>query len=583
MALREQLESMTTSGHGMELPQYVKISGVKTVSTRKADMIDALYNYLSNKDNIIAIWNSISQMEKEIVSEYIRSEGMLESKEIKEIIKKYTPNGTNSDRYVYQSGIQQYFYNTSKANLFFIKGRLPVEITNILKEFVKPIEVEFLPEDIDVHEYLDDADTYNHREFISIRENFEKDFVSIIKLVNSSKFKTTKASQMPNKTAMIKMNEVLTNKEIFYENDISELRVIDNTIRLYGISKLLLESRILKIKKEALVLGHYADDFLTMNKAAKCKFLLEAYIKSDADELKRINELKIKTDYEGNYSTCREVVLKYLKMAPIDKWIDREQLLKFIKKLDRNFLRKIVGTIYTYYEYEHYYYPDQNSWEEEEGRFIDVVLMEYLASMGIVDLLISEDYNDDDIEYFKVEYFKVTQLGAHTLGINDDYKIENIEDETGIIIQPNYEIIVQEGAMKDVHCIYLDKFAEELSEETVSIYKISFKAMVTALDNKISIEEIIDYFEEYSQNKIPDNVLMSLNEWKEKSKKIKIRTVTIVETDDKYLLEELKNYKEIKKDTLSELPYAFEIDSKATNKVKRNIEKKNHFCIIYGR
>lgn len=270
-------------------------------------------------------------------------------------------------------------------------------------------------------------------------------------------------------------------------------------------------------------------------------------------------------------------------MAPIDKWIDREQLLKFIKKLDRNFLRKIVGTIYTYYEYEHYYYPDQNSWEEEEGRFIDVVLMEYLASMGIVDLLISEDYNDDDIEYFKVEYFKVTQLGAHILGINDDYKIENIEDETGIIIQPNYEIIVQEGAMKDVHCIYLDKFAEELSEETVSIYKISFKAMVTALDNKISIEEIIDYFEEYSQNKIPDNVLMSLNEWKEKSKKIKIRTVTIVETDDKYLLEELKNYKEIKKDTLSELPYAFEIDSKATNKVKRNIEKKNHFCIIYGR
>ena len=63
---------MTTSGYGMELPQYVKISGVKTVSKRKADMVDALYNYLSNKDNIIAIWNSISQMEKELISEYIR-------------------------------------------------------------------------------------------------------------------------------------------------------------------------------------------------------------------------------------------------------------------------------------------------------------------------------------------------------------------------------------------------------------------------------------------------------------------------------------------------------------------------------
>jgi len=253
MELREQLESMTTSGYGMDLSQYVKISGVKTASKRKADMVDALYNYLSNKDNIIAIWNSISQMEKEIISEYIRSEGKLERKEVKEIMKKYNPNETNSGRYVYESGI---------------------------------------------------------------------------------------------------------------------------------------------------------------------------------------------------------------------------------------------------------------------------------------------------------------------------------------IIQPNYEIIVQSGTMKDVHCIYLDKFAEKLSEDTASIYKISFKAMVTALDNEISIEEIIDYFEEFSQNKIPDNVLLSLNEWKEKSKKIKIRRVTIVETDDKYLLEELKNYKEIKKDTLSELPYAFEIDSKAANKVKRNIEKKNHFCII---
>ncbi|WP_270567657.1 hypothetical protein [Clostridium beijerinckii] len=73
---------------------------------------------------------------------------------------------------------------------------------------------------------------------------------------------------------------------------------------------------------------------------------------------------------------------------------------------------------------------------------------------------------------------------------------------------------------------------------------------------------------------------MSLNEWNEKSKKIKIRKVTIVETDDKYLLEELKSYKEIKKDIAKELPYAFEINSKNANKVKRNIEKKNHFCIL---
>nr|WP_274597758.1 helicase-associated domain-containing protein [Clostridium beijerinckii] len=198
----------------------------------------------------------------------------------------------------------------------------------------------------------------------------------------------------------------------------------------------------------------------------------------------------------------------------------------------------------------------------------------------MVDVLIKQDYTDYDIEYFKVTYFKLTSLGAYILGINKDYKIEEIEDETGIIIQPNYEIMVPGGLMKDVHCINLDKFAEKLSEDTVSIYKISFKSMVMALDNDISIEEVIEYLKDASKNKIPENVLMSLNEWNERSKKIKIRKVTIVETDDKYLLEELKSYKEIKKDIAKELPYAFEINSKNANKVKRNIEKKNHFCIL---
>jgi len=176
-------------------------------------------------------------------------------------------------------------------------------------------------------------------------------------------------------------------------------------------------------------------------------------------------------------------------------------------------------------------------------------------------------------EKMPIEIYNILKDMVDTIEIKFSY-------ETGIIIQPNYEIIVQDGAMKDINCIYLDKVAEKLSEDTASIYKISFKSMVMALDNGISIEDIIDYFKEACKNEMPENVLMSLKEWNEKSKKIKIRKVTIVETDDKYLLEELKSYKDIKKDISMELPYVFEINSKDANKIKRNIEKKNHFCII---
>lgn len=64
------------------------------------------------------------------------------------------------------------------------------------------------------------------------------------------------------------------------------------------------------------------------------------------------------------------------------------------------------------------------------------------------------------------------------------------------------------------------------------------------------------------------------------SKRVKIRTVTIVETDDKFLMEELKSYKSINSKIKNELPYVFEIGSNDVNKVKREIEKKNHFCLL---
>ncbi|GEP63498.1 hypothetical protein CBE01nite_12660 [Clostridium beijerinckii] len=577
--LKEMIETMTTYG-SLELPDYLKIAGIKMTSRRKADMVKALYDYLSNKENIINIWKCTIPKEKELISEFIRAGGTLEYREIKEIVSKYE---INQEKMLfgysgYGNGIQKYFYSESRANLLFIKGKMPIEIYNILKEMVEPIEVKFLAENLGVDKYLCDEDD---SALISIREDFEKELTSIIKLVNSTKLKVTQASQMPNKTAMIKINEALIHKDIFFDQDISEVRIIDNTTRIYGISKLLLESKILQSENGNLILGKMAEEFLTMNTVEKCKEILNAYIfAKDIDELKRIKELKVKAEYYGNYANCRNLILNYLEKVPINKWINIEQLLRYIKKLDRNFLRKEVGTIYTYSDYERYYYPDQNYWEEEAGRFIEVVLMEYLTAIGMVDVLIKQDYTDYDIEYFKVTYFKLTSLGAYILGINKDYKIEEIEDETGIIIQPNYEIMVPGGLMKDVHCINLDKFAEKLSEDTVSIYKISFKSMVMALDNDISIEEVIEYLKDASKNKIPENVLMSLNEWNERSKKIKIRKVTIVETDDKYLLEELKSYKEIKKDIAKELPYAFEINSKNANKVKRNIEKKNHFCIL---
>ena len=73
--------------------------------------------------------------------------------------------------------------------------------------------------------------------------------------------------------------------------------------------------------------------------------------------------------------------------------------------------------------------------------------------------------------------------------------------------------------------------------------------------------------------------MLTLQNWLTASQKIKIRKVTILETDSDFLLQELMSYKTINKYVVKELPYVCEIDENSLTKLKREIEKKNHFCL----
>ncbi|MDO9533800.1 MAG: helicase-associated domain-containing protein [Bacillota bacterium] len=448
----------------------------------------------------------------------------------------------------------------------------------MLVKFVRPLQLKYtiLKESA--------LDKNEEMEKIAVGESFERDCIYYIKLANSIKLRTTKGSGLPAKASMIKINEVLVNKEMLIDADsLSDYRVIEQTFRIYGLSQILLYACVLEDADGVLKIGPKANDFLKLNHAGKCRMLLKEYLEADGIfELERIREIKVRTDSRPKLTRARNVVLKYLCACPVNGWVDLSELLRFIRKIDRKFLTSLVGEIETYSDYERYYSSGNHSWNEVEGRFVQVILLEYLSVMGIVDLMVEEDCDDyGEKVYYSVNYLRLTPLGAYVLGVIDDYQEPEKEVEnSGIIIQPNYEVVVVSGGMQDVHLLFLDRFAEKVSEGAVNVYKLSFKAVVSALDQAIPVQELIDYFQEFSINPIPENVLLTLQEWERESKKIRIRTVTILETDDQYLLEELKSYKTIRHHIRNELPYVLEIDGKSTNKLKREIEKKNRLCLM---
>lgn len=563
--IRSYLEVLTIN----DLNQYLKVSDIRPLPKRKTDMIDTIERIITDENEILKTWKNLSALDKELMENLIRGEGVIDSSEIDSIYEKHHANSKEGSRNRFHR--RQMLSADSKGNLFFIDGMIPPNVFKLLKTQLKEIEITFEPVKINIENYVDDKKIKG----ISISEDFEKDFLSIIKLINSTNLKVTEASELPNKTALVKMNEALKNKEIFSMEDI---RSIEKSTRLYGIFNLLREGQIIDVEKKSLVLTYDTENFLDLNMVEKCKYLLDTYLNCDVDELVRINEMKLMAEKTESCNQCRQVILSYIKKAPMDEWIDMKQLLQIIKKTNRNFLIKSLGRIVKYDDYDRYYY-DADSWKVTE-RFLEVVLIEYLSTIGIVDLIVKARHNDYDDYYIGVEYFKLTALGASVLGVNDEYKNNIVLEDSGVIIQPNFEIMVPEGSRKESYCLQLDRFAEKKSEDLMNIYELNFKSMIKALDSDFSVEWIIQFLKENSKNNIPDNVLTTLEKWKVDSSKIKIRTVTIVETDDKYLLEELRSYKGINKYIENHLPHAFEIDGRHANKVKREIEKKAHFCIL---
>ncbi|HOJ11240.1 MAG TPA: helicase-associated domain-containing protein [Clostridiales bacterium] len=575
MTLKVYLENMNVTDYGNNsLSKLIKIAGLKGVSTRKAAMVSALDTFLSDIWNIQQTWKALNKYEKEILEEYIRSGRTLDSGDMKAIMEKYG----KGVKFFSATKLVDCFSENSPAKLFFLPTHMPEQIYNILKDLVKPLEIRFNP----VTEISKENVSYE----LFIGEQFYQDFVQMIRLVNSNKLKTTKGSKFPTKASTVKINEVLINKEILTDSyiDIENIRTIEQTTRIYGIIQLMFDSGLLEEKNGILALGPEAEKFLKLNYIDKSKELLHTYIDSkNINEIERISEIKVRTYRQPYFKTSRETILRYLSMCPIDQWVERSEFLKVIKRNSRKFILDETGNIESYDDYYRYYTDSDLGFNEIEGRFIDVMLIEYLSALGIVDVMLdewsSEFYN---YSYFVSSYFKLTPMGAYILGVNEGYISDKEIDSAGfgLIVQPNYEILIPEGSMKDLHVIFFDRFAEKISEDKVNIYKLSFKSIITALDNGIGVGEIIEYIKKYCQHDIPENVLITLNEWEQESKRIRIRTVTIVEADSKYLIEELKAYKSISGNIKKELPFIFEIENNASNKVKREIEKKNHFCLL---
>lgn len=574
MTLREDLMAQKVDDSREKgLSQMLRIANLRAKSHRKKDLVDALEAYLKREETIHAIWKEIPDHEKSLILQFLRS-GTIDSDDVERIFLAHNqalPRDHFRWSYLH---IKDVFSQKSKAHLLVFYKGVPRAIAKVLKQYLTEPKIHFQGTDFLREDEEERVFTAEKTVLIDIPQ--------LLRLINQKKLKVSKAKQVPTKASMQTMDQALTVKEpdshAFFGMG---FRTIEHTTRLYGLYQIMYAAQLVQVADQTILLGPRAEEYLRQTELERGSMLLEAYKRAiNIKELDRIPEKKLQWKRD-NFSECRQIICEYLTHCPINKWVDIKEFHYMIKKYHRRFLKKALEEIHVYRSYRHYYYPD-TSWDEIPQRFIDIVLLEYLAMIGIVDVCLVPEHSDQEgIAYFSVDRFRLTPLGAAVLGIYDGYEEEDGHTPSGLIIQPDFEIIVPNHFMKDSHCLFLDDCADLLSAGKTSVYKITFSSLVQALDRGISVREVLEYLQKHTENAIPENVQTTLESWEEESKKIRIRNITILETDDPYLLEELKSYKRINSFVKGSLELAVELEEKAAHQVKREIEKKHRFCQRY--
>jgi len=228
------------------------------------------------------------------------------------------------------------------------------------------------------------------------------------------------------------------------------------------------------------------------------------------------------------------------------------------------------------------YYKTSVGWSMYESPLIRRLFLFFYA-LGIIDIVWEHVQSGrDNSKQLTPKAFRLNPLGEYVLGLTETYTgapESASKNEGGFTVLPDYTIVVPESQDRPALDIYFEGlFTKKSSTEQASIYLLDFETIVRALNNDTSVSDISSFLAG-SDKPLPGNVKRALKDWEKQTGRIKLRQVTILECDDKALLEEVIRYRGMGAVVKGKLENAVVVDGNETKTVKKLIEKNKRFCI----
>jgi hypothetical protein len=536
------------------------------VPTRKTELVALLARHLTNLPNVRALYQRLDPLAQHAVREAAhQAEGELQQDrfvarhgQIPSFHKPSEKKQNPWSSYDYDS------YKRPTLLLLFLpqQQRLPADLQKLLLTFVPPPEefalatLEQLPATIpQTHTTWEDGPSGEVTEQVplQVRETAraaEQELRAVLRLIEAGRVKVTDKKLQPTPASRQALAEVLVGGDFYTADDQADWEgdpAGDLTIKPFAWPILAQAGGLAEKSGAALKLTAAGRKALAQPAAQTLRAIYPKWRSSKVlDEFGRIEA--IKGQAKGQLSALadrRKAVLDGLASCPVGAWFKVDDFFRFLVATDRDFV--LARNPFGLYIAEHYYgHLGQGGdlWEMLQGRYILVVLFEYVATLGWIDVAYVPPqgqrtdfgglWGTDDMSclsrYDGLLYVRINPLGAWCLGLAERYEMPAAPIVEVLRVLPNLEVVVTKLPVTAADRLLLDRFAEQQSE---AAWRLTAAKMLDVLEQGGTLDELVEFLRTHGAAELPPTVQVFLDDLRQRAGQLRdLGTTRLVECAD---------------------------------------------------
>lgn len=510
MTLRETLRSYPVA----RLKEFVGVAGGPGPEGNRRDhLVDYLYERLTDPDSLARLWESLDDLSKKAVAAAYHGGGRLNEEAF---LARYgdLPGLRGGDMlYGFAENIVFGYSREPEAlDLFLHDQELPGELMQILAPLVPPPE-KFVLEGLEATPYALEIDGQT---FTFLRADTEEagphDLAAYLRLYARDELRGGSAQdQMTPKGARNLLANLLDGDFLPHAE---RVRAAD-TMRPSGLDRFVGGAGLTRYHRGRRGLTEAGEALLRRQDPEALLDAFETWTAGGSDELGRIKAVKGLNAKGTNLSPPaerREAIIEALSWCPAGVWISTEEFYRaliiweFDIELDRGYgsSLSIQNPLYG-----RIYYLERDGRPLIENLYMNVVLMESLASIGALDVLYlsPEDAGDSFGTHYSLYdgliYFRINPLGAYLLGQSAEYTPTRSLDDPLFTIDPAFILTLKDPELTPNLRDQLNQLAVE---EDDGHYRLDTQRVLSTLESGEDLEHLSGFLAARHEGPLPEQV-----------------------------------------------------------------------------